>query len=71
MTGEELEAIRAKLGLQNQEAMADLLQCDYVGYKRYASGARPVPRYIARSAEVLEFVHAKGLLVFLQKALTK
>lgn len=59
MTGEELEHIRDQLGM-TQEGMADLLQVDYVGYRRYATGARAVPRYVARSAKVLEFVHHRG-----------
>lgn len=42
MKAEELERIRDQLGL-TQEGMADLLQVDYVGYKRYATGTRPVP----------------------------
>lgn len=37
--------------------MAELLQCDPVGYRRYATGARPIPRYIERRARVLELVH--------------
>ena len=37
--------------------------------KPFAPGARPVPRYIERSARVLEFVHTKGLLPELAKAL--
>jgi len=45
MTAQKLESIREKLGF-TQEVMADLLQCDYVGYKRYATGGRDVPRYI-------------------------
>ncbi|WP_434716362.1 helix-turn-helix domain-containing protein [Paraburkholderia sp. A3RO-2L] len=69
MTAEELERIRDQLGL-TQEGMADLLQVDYIGYKRYATGARPVPRYVARSAKVLQFVHESGLLPRLQKRLT-
>jgi len=68
MTPEELERIRDRLGL-TQEGMADLMQVDYVGYKRYATGMRPVPRYVARSAKVLEFVHESGLLPRLQKRL--
>lgn len=70
MTAEELERIRDQLGL-TQEGMADLLQVDYVGYKRYATGTRPVPRYVARSAKVLEFVHESGLLSRLQRRLTQ
>jgi hypothetical protein len=70
MTAEELEGIRNRLGL-TQEGMADLMQVDYVGYKRYATGARTIPRYVARSAKVLEFVHESGLLHRLQKHLTK
>jgi hypothetical protein len=70
MTAVELEQIRERLGL-TQEGMADLLQVDYVGYKRYATGARPVPRYVARSAQVLAFVHERGLLSRLQKELTQ
>ena len=57
MTGEELEALRVRIGAPSQGAMADLLQCDPVGYRRYATGARPIPRYIERSARLLEFVH--------------
>jgi transcriptional regulator with XRE-family HTH domain len=67
MTAEELETIRDQLGL-TQEGMADLLQVDYVGYKRYETGARRVPRYVAR-ATVLDFVHESGLLPRLQKRL--
>jgi hypothetical protein len=70
VTGEELESLRERLGLASQEAMADLLQCDPVGYRRYATGARPVPRYIARSAEVLVFVHEQGMMNRLKRALT-
>ncbi|CAM2163580.1 hypothetical protein WL94_23400 [Burkholderia cepacia] len=69
MTAEELEDIRERLGL-TQQGMADLLQVDYVGYKRYETGARTIPRYVARSAKVLEFVHERGLLPRLQKLLT-
>lgn len=67
MTGQELEAIRERLGY-TQEVMADRLQCDYVGYKRYDKGGRPVPRYIARCAILLDFVHENGLLKKLEKA---
>ena len=67
MTGEELEALRMKIGAPSQEAMAELLQCDPVGYRRYATGARPIPRYIERSARVLAFVHEKGMLPQLAK----
>lgn len=67
MTGEELEVLRLRIGAPSQEAMADLLQCDAVGYRRYATGARPIPRYIERSARVLEFVAEKGLLSQLPK----
>lgn len=69
MTGEELEAIRQELGLATQAEMAELIACDTVGYRRYATGARPVPRYVARSAELLCFIHAKGLLAQLKKRL--
>lgn len=62
MTGEELEALRTRIGAPSQEAMAELLQCDPVGYRRYATGARPIPRYIERSARVLAFVHEKNML---------
>ena len=67
MTGEELEAVRVRISAPSQEAMAELLQCDPVGYRRYATGARAVPRYIERSARVLEFVHQKGMLPQLPK----
>ena len=67
MTGEELEALRVRIEAPSQGAMADLLQCDPVGYRRYATGARPIPRYIERSARLLEFVHLKGMLPQLAK----
>ena len=68
MTGQDLEAIRESLGY-TQEQMADRIACDYVGYKRYATGARAVPRYIARSAVLLEFIRVNGLQKRLDKAL--
>lgn len=68
MTGQELETIRESLGY-TQEQMADRLACDYVGYKRYATGARNVPRYIARSAFLVEFIQKNGLQKKLDKAL--
>lgn len=67
MTGEELETLRVRIGAPSQEAMAELLQCDPVGYRRYATGARTIPRYVERSARVLEFVHERGLLSQLAK----
>lgn len=68
MTSEEIEAIRHSLGY-TQEQMADRLACDYTGYKRYATGARAVPRYIARNAQLLAFIQKNGLLNKLEKAL--
>jgi transcriptional regulator with XRE-family HTH domain len=68
MTAQELEAIREKLGL-TQKAMAERLQCEYVGYKRYATGSRVVPRYIARAVFLLEFIFDNGLQKRLEKAL--
>ena len=70
MTGQELETIRESLGY-TQEQMADRLACDYVGYKRYATGARAVPRYIVRSAVLLEFIRVNGLQKRLDKTLDK
>ena len=67
MTGEELEALRLRIGAPSQEAMAELLRCDPVGYRRFATGARLIPRYIERSARLLEFVHLKGMLPQLAK----
>ncbi len=61
MTLSALERLREQLDLTQRE-MADLLQCDYTGYKRYATGARPMPAYIARSVAALEFIHQAGLL---------
>jgi hypothetical protein len=61
MTADELEGIRSELGAVTQMAMADLLQCDYVGYKRWATGFRPIPAYIARSARALLFIQQNKL----------
>jgi hypothetical protein len=68
VTGQELEAIRGALGY-TQERMAERLACDFVGYRRYATGSRPVPRYIARSAVLLEFIRANSLQQKLDAAL--
>lgn len=61
MKNEELEAIRKKFGL-TQELMAELLQCSYIAYKRYATGARIIPKYIARSVRALDYIRNKKLL---------
>ena len=68
MDAHQLEAVRERLGY-TQEQMADRLQCDFVGYRRYARGGRPVPRYIARCAVLLEFIHQNGLQKKLDKVL--
>jgi transcriptional regulator with XRE-family HTH domain len=61
MSPAALESLRDQLGMTQRE-MAALLQCDYVGYKRYALGSRPIPPYIERSAAALGFIHASGLV---------
>ena len=68
MTPEKLESIRDELDV-GQEEMAELLQCDYTSYKRYATGARPVPRYIFRSALLWLFIHRNGLKKKVEKHL--
>ncbi|KGG87670.1 hypothetical protein P606_25190 [Comamonas thiooxydans] len=68
MTAEQLEAIREQLGY-TQEQMADRLQCDFVGYRRYATGSRPIPRYIARCTFLLDFIRANGLKSELERSL--
>ncbi|AVS67407.1 transcriptional regulator [Paracidovorax avenae] len=70
MTADELEAIRRALG-HTQQIMADRLACDYVGYKRYETGARAIPRYVARSATLLLFINQNGLQEKLEELLTK
>ena len=61
MDTDKLKTIRYELDI-TQEAMADLLQCDPVGYRRYESGGRPIPAYIGRCAELLQFLHQNKLL---------
>lgn len=61
MTGRELEAIRTRMGF-TQGKMAEALACGYVSYKRYATGSRAVPSYIARCAQLLDFIRSKDLL---------
>ena len=70
MTPEELESIRMQMGLGTQQEMAELLQCDYVGYKRWATGVRDVPRYIGRSAQMLLFIFRSGRLNEFKKQVT-
>jgi hypothetical protein len=62
MDAEELESIRSTMGISTQQEMAHLLQCDYIGYKRWASGARDIPRYIERSVRMLLFIFQCGKL---------
>ena len=69
MTGQQLEAIRERLGF-TQQMMAERLACDYVGYKRYATGSRPVPRYIARCALLLDLLRDRGALEQVDRLLT-
>lgn len=61
MDKEELKKIRAEINI-TQEAMADLIQCDYVGYRRYESGGRSIPAYIARNVKFIHFLHQKNML---------
>lgn len=68
MDTNKLTEIRLNLGF-TQEQMADWLQCDYVGLKRYEGGSRPIPRYIARSVRHLEFLHKSGILKKFEKFL--
>ena len=62
MDAKELESIRNTMGINTQQEMAQLLQCDYIGYKRWASGARDIPRYIERSVNMLLFIYQCGRL---------
>lgn len=63
-----LKAIRAEIEL-TQEVMADMLQCDPVGYRRYESGGRAIPDYISRSATALLFLHRNKILSKFRKFL--
>jgi transcriptional regulator with XRE-family HTH domain len=63
MTPQQLEAFRKAIGITQRE-MAELLQCHHVAYKRYATGARPIPRYIERSAHALVLLRELGALDF-------
>ena len=65
-----LKAIRAEIDI-TQEAMADLIQCDPVGYRRYESGGRPLPAYIERNVKLIHFLHQKKLLETFKKYLLK
>lgn len=70
MTPKQLESIRLNIGV-NQQQMADLLQCDYVSYKRYATGTRTVPRYIARSAQAFGYISDNKLMDAFFKTISK
>lgn len=70
MSPGQLEAIRLQLG-KTQEDLAQLLQCDFVSYRRYAAGIRPVPRYIARSMMAMAFLHQNKLLSNFEKSVSK
>jgi DNA-binding XRE family transcriptional regulator len=61
MDKEELKTIRAEIDI-NQEDMATLIQCDYVGYRRYESGGRSIPSYISRNVQLIHFLHQKKML---------
>lgn len=46
---------------QTQAQMAQLLGCSLIGYKRFESGARPLPDYIAQAVKAFMFCHRHGL----------
>ena len=71
MTGEQLAAIRLKLGERTQEQMAKLLGVSLVGLKRFETDKRPIPAYIAVSVRAIELCHKQGLLPLLEKLLKK
>jgi predicted transcriptional regulator len=61
MDAKQLIQIRAHFDV-TQGVMANYLQCDPIGYRRYENGTRPIPRYIARSALLLDFMLTHKLL---------
>jgi len=61
MDTNKLLAVRTKLKL-TQEAMAALLRVSLVGYKRFESGTRPIPAYVAFGVRAVEFLHKHDLL---------
>lgn len=46
---------------QTQAQMAQLLGCSLIGYKRFETGARPLPDYIAQAMKSFMFCHRHGL----------
>lgn len=70
MTGKQLAKHRAAFE-RTQEQMAALLGCSVVGYKRFETGARPIPAYMAHSVKAFALCEVNGLLPALEKALRK
>ena len=70
MTPDELRAIQEELGLTGKE-MSVTLGCSHVGYKRFVTGERPIPIYIARLAVAVGILHRRALMEDFLKAVKK
>ncbi|MDN0082406.1 hypothetical protein QU487_06515 [Crenobacter sp. SG2305] len=65
MEVEQFRAYQAELVGDEEGAhqrLADLLCTSLVGVKRYATGARPIPDYIAQSLRAMVLLHRSKLL---------
>lgn len=62
MTPDQFRAYQSELGNLTHAATADLLGSAEVGVKRYATGARPIPEYIAQSLRAMVLLHRAGKL---------
>lgn len=56
-----IRSIQKDLGF-DQKDMADMLGCSLVGYKRFASGSRKAPAYIARFVIALQVLNERHAL---------
>ena len=62
MTPEQFRAYQAELGDLTHAATAELLGASEISVKRYATGGRDIPEYIAQSLRAMVLLHRAGKL---------
>lgn len=63
----QTEIVGTEPGVHNR--LAQLLGTAEIGIKRYATGARPIPEYVAQSLRAMALLHRAGKLKNLCKML--
>lgn len=61
MNPEQFRNYQAELGNMTHAETARLLGVAEIGVKRYATGSRPIPEYIAQSLRAMVLLNREGL----------